>query len=132
MGGRTWLRGSFFQDFLWSRLAYCRSGGEGFLGRGGGGVELLSLLELVVVAVLEALGCSENGVDCEASVLLGFALVFDSFQEKLDRASVDYKHLFSTAEPLSIVVNLLLVGGDGPLAVVVEGGRFLGWAEGGG
>ena len=59
MGGRTWLRGSFFQDFLWSRLAYCRSG-EGFFGRGGGGVELLSLLVLVV-AVLEALGCSENG-----------------------------------------------------------------------
>ena len=44
---------------------------------------------------------------------------------------VNYLHLFSTAKPLSVVVNLLLVGGDGPLAVVVEGGRFLGWAEGG-
>ena len=62
MGGRTWLRGSFFQDFLLlrSRLAYCRSG-EGFFGLGGGGVELLSLLVLVIVAVLEALDCFENG-----------------------------------------------------------------------
>ena len=44
---------------------------------------------------------------------------------------MEFRYLFSAAEPLSIVVNLLLVGGDGPLAVVVEGGRFLGWAEGG-
>ena len=71
-------------------------------------------------------------MDCEVTVLLGFALVFDRFQEKLDRPCVEFRYLFSAAEPLSIVVNLLLVGGDGPLAVVVEGGRFLGRAEGGG
>ena len=45
---------------------------------------------------------------------------------------MDYLYLFSAAEPLSVVVNLLLVRGDGPLAVVVNGRRFLGWAEGGG
>ena len=59
MGGSTWLRGSFFHDFRWSRLAYCRSAGEGFWGRGGG-VELLSLL-VVLEVVREALGCSSEG-----------------------------------------------------------------------
>ena len=44
---------------------------------------------------------------------------------------MNHSSLLSDAEPLSVVVNLLLVGGDGPLAVVVEGRRFLGWAEGG-